>query len=153
VAFGCARIHGHSDLRPASELGGLSERARRAFVTFLARTWTEQMRQWSARSPYNLSAFPASSLEAESNATVDLMFEVLRWRAAVQDCLSAIGQFLQPAAPNEICRFCLTEFAPEKSAPDQSRVSAPRSRAGQVASKSLRKMGGGSQNSGTTGQY
>jgi hypothetical protein len=98
------------------------------------------------------------------------MFEVLRWRAAVQDCLSdiwdvigdpyldfdecmAIGQFLQPAAPNEVCRFCLTEFAPEKSAPDQSRVSAPRSRAGQVASKSLRKMGGGSQNSGTTGQY
>jgi hypothetical protein len=124
-----------SDPRPASEVGDLSERARVALGTFLAISWTEQMKHWSAQSPHNLVAFPANTLQALSDPTVNLMLEVLRWRAAVCDCLAdtwdvigdpyldicectAIGQFLRPATPKEICVFCLTEFTPEQLPPD-----------------------------------
>jgi hypothetical protein len=127
---------GKSAGKPAHEAGGLSERARKALDTFLASDWTEQTTQWAAQSAYNLRPFPAGALEAGIESPLNLMLEVLRWRAAVSDCLSdiwdvigdpyldldecmTIGQFLQPPVPKKICDYCLTEFPPESIRPDQ----------------------------------
>ena len=117
--------------RPVPEVEGLSERARMTLATFLASSWTQEVTQYAVRSPYNIRAFPGTALEAVSHPKVDLVLEVLRWRAGVADYLSdvwdvmgepeleldeclAISRFLDPASGARICRVCLTEFAPDK---------------------------------------
>ena len=115
----------------APELGNLTERAQTALATFLASDWTPEMTAYAARSPYNISAFPASALQAVSNPTMESVSEVLRWRAGVVDYLSdvydvigeplldldeciAMNQFLRPAGNEKLCLFCLTELTSEQ---------------------------------------
>jgi hypothetical protein len=132
------RFLDESTAEPAPAVRGLSERARSALATFLASQWSRQTAEFAARSPYNLSPFPASALEAGSLPTVDAVLDVLRWRAGVLDMLSdiydvigesdldlrecvAIGQFLRPRSDEQICDLCLTAFAPDQLHPDQHR--------------------------------
>ena len=121
--------------KPVPEREGLTERAQKALATFLASHWTPGMTNYATQSPYNISPFPASALEAVSNSTMESVFEVLRWRAAVVDYVSdvydvigdpflnlfeciAIAEFLNPAGKEQLCGFCLTAFAPEQLDPD-----------------------------------
>ncbi len=121
---------------PQSDPDGLSERARKALVTFLAESWSEATSLWAAQSPYNVSAFPISGLEADKMSTVDSILKILRWRAGLEDCLSdiwdvigepaldldecdAIGQFLRPASEAKLCCLCLNEYAPGDLPPDR----------------------------------
>lgn len=103
---------------------GLTERVRNVLATFLASAWTQQMTAYANKSPYNISAFPAETLEARVKPAVEAMFEVLRWRASVVDYLSdvwdvigepfldieecnTITEFLDPVGEAELCMFCL----------------------------------------------
>ena len=122
--------------KPAREAEAVTERAQQWLATFLASHWTQGMTNYATQSPYNLSPFPASALEAVSNPTMESVLEVLRWRAAVTDCLCdicdvigepdldmdecyAIGKFLDPVGQEKLCIFCLTEFAPEQRHSDE----------------------------------
>jgi hypothetical protein len=130
------KLTDYSSAGSASEADRLPKRARDALATFLASTWSEQMKQWAVQTPYNLTAFPAPALEAGRGATVDAVLDVLRWRAGVVDCLcdvsdvigdpvldtdecTAIEQFLHPRATGKggVCAFCLTEFGPDELHP------------------------------------
>ena len=116
---------------PALESNCLTERAQKALATFLASRWTQGMTDYATQSPYNINPFPAHTLEAGANPTMESVFEVLRWRAGVVDYLSdvsfvlgepfleideccAIGDFLDPVGKEQLCCFCLTEFASEQ---------------------------------------
>lgn len=121
--------------KPPAEGDGLTDRAQQALATFLASHWTQGMTNYARQSPYNIAPFPASALEAVSNATMESVLDVLRWRASVVDYLDdvydvigetflnlfeciAIDELLNPACEEQLCSFCLTAFAAEQLDPD-----------------------------------
>jgi len=121
---------------PQTKPGHLSDRGCMALTTFLTVGWSEHMTRWAVQSPYNVSAFPASALEASSVSAVELTLELLRWRAGMHDYLddiwdvigepeldweecNAIREFLRPIAGEQVCRLCLTEFTAGKLQPDE----------------------------------
>jgi hypothetical protein len=125
-------------LNTAPEAAGLSGRAIRALGTFLAANWPPETTQYAAQSPYNISAFPASALESHDRPVLDILFDVLRWRAGAVDYLgdiwdvigepdlelfecNALAQFLSPVSDERMCRLCLTEFPPHELQVDRHR--------------------------------
>lgn len=125
-----------SDAKCVAPLADLTERAREALAACLASAWSQNMTAWATQSPYNFGAFPAPALDAATQSSMDLVLNVLRWRAGLIDMLSdiwdvldepeldldecmAIGQFLHPADQQSRCAFCLTEFAQDQLHPSQ----------------------------------
>ncbi len=127
---------GEPGIGPVPDMENLTERARDALFTFLACDWSRPTKGWAAQSPYNISAFPAHALPPSNAPTLELIREVLQWRAGVVDLLCdiwdvcgepaldlaecwAIEQFLRPTCHERLCIFCLTEFEPKQSHPAQ----------------------------------
>ncbi|HTL58537.1 MAG TPA: hypothetical protein VL361_22810 [Candidatus Limnocylindrales bacterium] len=90
------------------------------------------MNDFAVQCPYNIAPFPIAALEQAQQGSSDLATHVLRWRAAVIDCLSdiwdvigeplldlneccALGLFLNPADTARLCSFCLAEIAADKA--------------------------------------
>jgi len=123
-----------ADGKYVEEFHYLSARAQQMLATFFAESWTPGMSRDAAQSPYNLRAFPQDVLEGNGNSKIEVVLDVLRWRAGVVDYLGdapsamfpaieldesvAMDQFLNPVDYQELCWLCLTEFEREQNHPD-----------------------------------
>ena len=78
------------------------------------------MTQYAIQSPYNIAPFPAAVLEIAHAPSLDLVFEVLRWRAGLADYLSDIWDVIdelgQPLATGSKRRPLNSQSVHDRSA-------------------------------------